>query len=306
MINILFIRTYVRVTDYNIELVLTQSISTMTSPPCQVNNFVQKKNTNIENRKTKIDMVSKFIMFSECIFGIFRISIINITNNKIKMLMGCYYVVVLISMFYIYIRNFEVTALQIVYLIDLNSFCACSILGNLLHERVFKFYVELNKLDDEIEYKTSATKNIAYIVFLITVAFIICVLHFYQSYTLKDDFLASLFALLNATFHILELHYYGHLFCLLIPRIRLMENYLKLSCSKNQSDKSFYVNSSQEFDIYKTHQQKNPSKNLLQLTRWYNKMILIHDCLNSAIKWQVCSKKITLSTVLINLKFSSK
>ena len=258
------------------------------SSPVLVNNFVQPKNRNI---KIRIDFISKFLIYLGCIFGVHQISILNITNKKIIWLLRCYYIILNLFLLVICLKSSVTIIILSLKLIDLFRFSLSTFLENMFHRRLYMFFDELNTFDYEIRLNKSGTKFVYIIKMILVYALSLCLILVLSSP--KDYFLSAILMWTLLTYDVLELYYYGHLFSLILQRIKLITKYLSLSCPKPQSDLIFYSNFSQKKKNSQKKQNKNFSSqyfNLEKIHNIYNKIIKIHACLYSATKWQVCIK----------------
>ena len=251
-----------------------------------VNNFVEPKNINI---KIHIDFISKCLIYLGCIFGVHNISVLDITNKKVVWLLRCYYIIFNSFLIVIYLYTSHATVIILLLrFIDLFRFSLSTFLENVFHRRLYMFFEELNKFDDEIRENKFDTKSI-YIIKMILVL-IICLCLNFVAFSVVDNFLSVIYIWVLLTFDVMQLYYYGHLFSLILRRIKLITKYLKLSYLKPQSYLIFYSDFFQTNVVPKRKQKKYMSSRyytLQKITNMYNKIIIIHDCLYSATKWQV-------------------
>lgn len=241
---------------------------------------MQKKNNN--NTKLNLNFISKFFIYSECVFGVYRISVLNVAiNNRNIFFMRCHYIFV--NIFFMTLLLYIIN--DFLQIVDFVYFSTCAFLGNILHRRLYTFYDELNTFDIQFKYE-APTKNRYFLIYQFILFLLIGFIFITKYYVFKNHYTNDLYILAVVIFYILELQYHGHMFSLVTSRLKLITQYIQLLTPRSQSygfgDTSFSQN-----HVPRNKTNLNTIITIQNINNMYNKIIYIHDCINSAIKWQV-------------------
>ena len=206
--------------------------------------------------------------------------------------MRCHYIFVNILFLYIIFRVRTTQIIDYLRLVDFTYFSTCALLGNILHKRLYTFYDELNTFDFIFKYKKQITNKYLFI-YLFTLFLLVSFIFVTRHFALEKYCLNDLYILSVVIFNILELHYHGHMFSLITPRLKFITKYIELLTPKSRSYGFVDTNSSNRHNP-KNKTNLNPIITIQNVTNMYNKIIYIHDCIVGAIKWQVCIPSIII------------
>lgn len=160
----------------------------------------------------------------------------------------------------------------------------CATLGFVLHKRLLNFYLNLNKFDKKIGInatKFGIRQTVYNFLQLIVTLLLSATLYFIG---IKYRHNVSFVPIVPIkVFNCFELHYYGHLFSLMIPRLKSITDCMISSHPniKSGETSTSSPNNEPEKNGIKPHLHNE------KLMDFYNDIITVHDCLNEAIKWQV-------------------
>lgn len=260
----------------------------MSPPKPRINTFLHRTS------KPVVEPISKVFIIACLILGVNRLPLIGITNTVcIIIFMFIYVSFVCVIFFYIVIQWISKPLYEYIWLsviiADYLQYLLCTILGCIFHKRLLNFYLNLNKFDTEIG--VNVTKfGIRETVYNF-LQLIVTVLQSVTLYCLGIQY--GIFVNLILIFpmkllNCFEMHYYGHLFSLMIPRLKAISDCMKSSYLNIKSRKTS-ANSPNEFG----NNDVKPHLSMKKLMDFYNDIIIAYDWLNEAIKWQV-SMYITL------------
>lgn len=258
-----------------------------------INNFVQeRRNVDEEKDGIKIDLISKCYIITEFLLGTIRLNYFDLKKKYYVIPLYCYNLLLFMVMLYNIIRKYESTTFSNLILLDWFQYLICTVISISTSKKLRKFYKTLNEFDHEVGFVAKTSKESLYTIIQLIMTVINSFTLYFASQNLFEVHI--FFNLLLIA--LVELHYQGHLFSLLIQRIKAMENCCKLAFLSNLPDKrqikviNYEVRcNSIENCITSVTKPKNKSHIKIQkLTHYYNKLIIAYDCLYEAVKWQVC------------------
>lgn len=230
--------------------------------------------------KEKVDSISRKFIFMQVPCGLFRLPILGIASKiQLSIMFG---IKVLYNCAIIYNLYFAVAfySYGIAPICDTVEFVSCTLLGFVTYKELLKFYAKINRIDKDLQFchNSQPKKEVSVHFVQILIIGITVTLNFWLVPECLDMFRTMPFLIPLKILHYLELNYYGHLFALLIPRLKLLTNKIKKSCyiKEDQKEKYHYRNDKLliRYDIG-------------FLMDSYNRLLKAYDYLNKAIRWQV-------------------
>ncbi|XP_061379231.1 uncharacterized protein LOC133319299 [Danaus plexippus] len=262
----------------------------MSIPQRKINNFMSRTS------KEKVDSISRKFIFMQVPCGLFRLPILGIASKiQLSIMFG---IKVLYNCAIIYNLYFAVAfySYGIAPICDTVEFVSCTLLGFVTYKELLKFYAKINRIDKDLQFcHNSQPKKEVFVHFVqILIIGITVTLNFWLVPECLDIFRTMPFLIPLKILHYLELNYYGHLFALLIPRLKLLTNKKKKSCyiKEDQKEKYHYRNDKLliRYDIG-------------FLMDSYNRLLKAYDYLNKAIRWQLLIIIIAMFNVSLSLAY---
>lgn len=255
----------------------------MLPPAPRVNTFIQN------STKQSVDIISKVFIYTELIFGVYRISIIGHVRRIYHLLVGSYFILINILIIYMMIQELFYNSFQLSIFCDTLKFVICNILNYSLRSRLLFFYKELNEFDKGIGYENKVSKNSIQniIQMLMTFALSLGLIFAIEPKGIKYFQFNMSFIIPIKFFHALELHYFAHLITIISPRIRMIIHYMKVSFPPNKNYTDYNTYYDEDFQRFKKRTRKFSRIEMDVLMDLYHNIITAFDYLNSAIKWQV-------------------
>ncbi|XP_072945012.1 uncharacterized protein [Epargyreus clarus] len=245
----------------------------MSPPAVRVNTFVPTK-------ESKLDLVSKIIIVFELICGINRLPVFGRLKPVCLALSLAYSLSINIFIAYSTYNNLSRGLGEFVRALKLWQYCMCAILGFAFRKRLREFYSGLIKFDKETDFRMENKEVIKSTVQIcLTVGFMIGFITFlYLAHVFKNDYIELIIILLVS---IIELHFFGHLLNLLVPRLRFMNHLMKQSLC-NRSGIHIVQNG-----LICPNKTKKSTMDMKKLMDFYHRIIITFDILYEAIKWQM-------------------
>lgn len=249
------------------------------------NNFFRKKSKEkrVEN---KVDIISKIFAVLGICLGLNRLCFVGLKDKKLySALLACYSIIFYFLIVYRVYYRFQFHILHILLLPNAIQCVLCATLSFIFREKLNDFYSELSSFDNENKFSPKASVQSVYnlVQYVFTVVFSVAISSLPENIGLTILYVIHLYAI--RLLHSLEIHYFGHLISLLIPRLKLLSHNLKLFCPYKHS-----CGDSLEFNIgneLTNHTKKGEAMGLDKTMDSYGKIIEIYDLLYEAIKWQV-------------------
>ncbi|XP_063365816.1 uncharacterized protein LOC134654280 [Cydia amplana] len=248
----------------------------MASPTTLFNNLVKKE----EN--CYIDAVSKAYLWMEVVLGLNRL-VFSLKIKPIFILLASAYsifccAIVFYDAFFFYplfMDRLDIGLDSVHYLLGV-------ILSSIVWKRLQHYYLRLQDFDTTIgcrpKISSSSVKNL--ILMCIAVSLTILVVP-YEWYTF-DQLVGSLMLLPVHLLFLIDIHFYGHLLSLLVPRLRLINYYMKMSLSHHSK---VVVPKIVEL-TFKSVILESQNCQMKKLMDLYCMIINAYDILIDAIKWQ--------------------
>lgn len=260
-----------------------------------INNFVQeRRNVDEETNGIKIDLISKCYIITELLLGTFRLNYLDMKKKCYVIPLYCYNLLLFMVILYNIIIKYESTIFSNLILLDWFQYLICTVISISTSKKLRKFYKTLNKFDQEVGFVAKTSKESLYTIIQLIMTVIKSFTLYFASQNLIE--VHNFFNVLIIA--LVELHYQGHLFSLLIQRIKAMENCCKLAFLSNPNlpnkRQIKIINyevrcNSIENCITPITKPKNKSHIKIQkLPHHYNKLLIVYNCLYEAVKWQVC------------------
>ncbi|XP_059052638.1 uncharacterized protein LOC131847175 [Achroia grisella] len=249
----------------------------MATPSVRVNTFLQWK------EKPFIDKLSKFYIVAEMVLGLNRLPLV-ICNMRFFYLplMISYSLLLIVTIIFSTIYTYDTRYVAVVVVMNMCEYIFAIIFNFITWKRMQRFYIELSTFDAEVGCRPKVTRgsigNLVQTLILLLLFGVFYIMSF--SMDNWNDLLLPLVPV--NLIHAMEVHYYGHLLSLLIPRLRLLNYYAESTLS---NDKAIAAPKVEEFVYFKYNNITNGQmKKLMDL---YHIIIKAYDYMVEAIKWQL-------------------
>lgn len=267
------------------------SLTSTMSLLVQYNTFLQF------NTRPYIDRLSKVYLTCEMILGLNRLPVLG-NMSFICILLAVAYSSLVQVFVILYILILENVKASYLFSISTNvsHFGLTIVYSFISWKRMYLYYCELNKFDMKVGCRPYSPKgSIKNFVLLVAIAGLVALL--YLSTHLVPQMRKYLpLTLLIHTLDVLEIHYFGHLLNLLIPRMRLINHFMELSLTNTKETSSLRF---KEFKLLKRGLTKSNCE-MKKVMDLYHTLIKAYDLLMEAIKWQVtCMRTICLYHCII-------
>ncbi|XP_064073643.1 uncharacterized protein LOC135193754 [Vanessa tameamea] len=237
-----------------------------------------------------LDVYSKIFIIIELILGTNRLLILGIKKKVYVLLLLTYSLSIHIVLLYFVVHKYNEYIFQLIVVADFIQYLMCNVLAFIFQEKFLNFYIELNKFDGDIGFivrKAGNRKSIQnYFQIFVTIGLS------FTFYGISNNFernnIPMLILLPMKFLHCFELHYYGHMFILIIPRIKLIINYIRFSYPNEKNCEHEETSGRDEkLNNFKKQIKKYSKIDMKSLINYYNRIIIIFDYLYESIKWQV-------------------
>ncbi|CAH2092930.1 unnamed protein product [Euphydryas editha] len=270
----------------------------MSPPVPRINTFI-----NVTG-KPKVDKISKFFILGEFLIGVNRLHIIGIRKFCFLFMTLCICVSISTSLIFKYAFTENDRFTHQYFMLEIFRFLMCSTLALIFQGKLINFYNELSKFDEDIGFeanKTENRKNIQNYSLMLVAIVLSITLYLFSDLGFLIDLLLFLPGKLQQCF---ELHYYGHLLILIIPRIKLLTNYISFSYpNKKNNELEEIGNFAKKYHIF-NRQIRNFSKiEMKRLINLYNRIIIAFDFLYESTKWQILIFMTTIFTLSLDFSF---
>ncbi|XP_063537551.1 uncharacterized protein LOC134746910 [Cydia strobilella] len=231
----------------------------MASPTTLFNNLVQ------EEENCYIDTVSTAYLWMEVVFGLNRL-VLSLKIKQIFILLASAY-----SIFWCAIVFYDAFFFFPVFIdhldtgIDSVHYLLGVVLSSIVWKRLQHYYLKLQDFDTTIGCRPKISSSSVENLILMCIAVSLSILIVPYSWYMYDKLVVSLMLLPVRPLFLIEIHFYGHLLSLLVPRLRLINYYMKMSLS---------------------HHNKSQNCQMKKLMDLYCMIINAYDILIDAIKWQ--------------------
>ncbi|XP_026756388.3 uncharacterized protein LOC113516208 [Galleria mellonella] len=197
-------------------------------------------------------------------------------------LMISYSLFLIISIISSTIYTYDTRYVAVVVVMNMCEYIFSIIFNFITWRRMQRFYCELSKFDAEVGCRPKVTRGSIGNLVQMLILLILYVVFYIISFSMDNlnDLLLPLVPV--NLIHALEVHYYGHLLSLLIPRLNLLNYYAESSLS---NEKAIVAPKVEEFVYFKYNNITNGQmKKLMDL---YHIVIKAYDFMVEAIKWQL-------------------
>lgn len=241
----------------------------MSLPLARVNNFMQG------NKEPYIDLLSKIFIIIELSLGLNRIFVLGKLKLVCRAVAFVYVIISISTILYLSI-NISPDELYFLDYLKISEYSVCICLGFLSSGRLKRYYTVLNDFDLEVSCRPKVPSESWRIMVQLTSATAFLVFNFIYA-----DLLCFVPLYL---IHIIESHYFGHLFNLLLQRLRLLNLYLELSLSKANDNTKKKI---KEYKFFNKNHDKSIQFPMNKIMDLYYIIVDAYDLLMDAIKWQV-------------------
>ncbi|XP_061719300.1 uncharacterized protein LOC133526626 [Cydia pomonella] len=248
----------------------------MASPTILLNNLVK------EEGNCYIDVVSKAYLWMEVLLGLNRL-VLSLKIKPIFVLLASAYsifccAIVFYDVFFFYplfIDHLDIGLDSMHYLFGV-------ILSSIVWKRLQHYYLKLQDFDTTIgcrpKISSSSVKNLISMCIAVSLSILVVPYEWY----IFDKLAGSLMLLPVRLLFLIDIHFYGHLLSLLVPRLRLINYYMKMSLSHHNKVVAPKIDEL-TFKSVILESQNCQMKKLMDL---YCMIINAYDILIDAIKWQ--------------------
>ncbi|XP_063625626.1 uncharacterized protein LOC134797334 [Cydia splendana] len=249
----------------------------MASPTTLFNNLVQ------EEENCYIDTVSKAYLWMEVVLGLNRL-VLSLKIKPYFILLAFAY-----SIFCFAIVIYNAFSFYPLFMgdhldigLDIIHYLLGVVLSSIVWKRLQHYYLKLQYFDTTIgcrpKISSSSVKNLILLCIAVSLSILIVPYEWYMF----DKLVFSLILLPVRLLFLIDIHFYGHLLSLLVPRLRLINYYMKMSLS-HQSKVIAPKIEELTFKSVILESQNCQMKKLMDL---YCMIINAYDLLIDAIKWQ--------------------
>lgn len=250
----------------------------MSSPTVLLNNLVQEEDSSY------IDPISKGFIVTEAAIGFNRLAVFG-KIKPIYVILASMYTLFICGaiLFMIYYRDHN-GLYAVVIVMDGMAYIICVTISTLMWKRLQLYFNELQKFDRAVGCRPKTTASSIKNVIQMVLEIILMLQSLPYEWYVADTI--SMHQLVERMIYITEVHFCGHLLSLLVPRLRLINYYMKMSLSDNKQVSSPKVEKLPYFKANNLETQNCQIKKLMEL---YCIIINAYDLLIEAIKWQVSS-----------------
>lgn len=245
----------------------------MSPPLVHINTFVQPQ------AKYTVDKVSKFFIICSFLLGVNRLPIIS--SKHVYTIPSIIYTFVLMCVLNFF--GFDSVSLSIMSL-NLVLHILCSFLGMFFWKRMRLYYSELCKFDICIGCRPITAQGSSKLVIQTCIINVLIALVFIVPNSLQILIKPVIYLLPMHAFVSFEVHYYGHLLNLLIPRLHLINYYMESSLTTTSDKRESSV--LKHVTLFKYY-NKESNCQMKKIMDHYYIIVESYRYLIDAIKWQV-------------------
>ncbi|KAI8439440.1 hypothetical protein MSG28_013226 [Choristoneura fumiferana] len=247
----------------------------MSSPVVLLNNLVQEEDSSY------IDPISKGFILTEAVIGFNRLAVFGKIKPIFVILASVYtFFICGAILFMVYYRDLN-GIYAVVIVMDGMAYIICVSISALMWKRLQLYFNELQKFDRAVGCRPKRTASSIKNVIQMFIEIILMIQSVPYEWYVGSMF--SVHQVVERMIYITEVHFCGHLLSLLVPRLRLINYYMKMSLNDNKQVTSPKVEKLPYFKANNLETQNCQMKKLMEL---YCIIISAYDLLIEAIKWQ--------------------